>query len=184
MAAITCVEANTCAASQGCSPYPDVTVFNTHTHAVCAMWFWGPRYDRPPGKRRGNANTVIFTALICKTHKSHSSKGANFCCSVFSHTHGEDIEELCSALMHWLWSYVMCLSQQWREIPVHANISGAQCPHSTLETIHTEILTWGLFILSNNAWIISPFQTLLFQCALPVGKHQCHRVNQALKYLS
>lgn len=49
-------------ASQGCSSYPDAALFNTLD--VCHP-VWGPRYDRPPGKRRGSANTVIFTALKC-----------------------------------------------------------------------------------------------------------------------
>lgn len=64
-------------------------------------------------------------------------------CSVFSHTHGEDIEELCSALMHWLWSYAMCLPEQWRETMIHTNNSGAQChlgdhPYSisSMRTVH------------------------------------------------
>lgn len=90
--------------------------------------------------------------------------------------------------MHWLWSYVMCLSRRWGEMAARANIrrrsvaavhlGGRPCRVSNAATRHS---------VTNNAWMISLFQTLLFVRAPnqgAAGGHQRHRVNQPLKYLS
>lgn len=106
---------------------------------------------------------------MLNTRNSLRQKGQFLLLGV-SNTHGEEIQELCSALMHWLWSYVMCLPEQWRETLMHTNNSGAQCPLATLETIHTLFLAWGLFIVYNNvclhAFIFcnSPFWLFKTQC--------------------
>lgn len=77
-------------------------------------------------------------------------------------THGEDIEDLCSAPMHWLWSYVTCLPRRWREMAARANIrrrsvaavhlGGRPCRASNAAARHS---------VTNNAWRISHLQTLL-----------------------
>lgn len=56
---ITCVESNALAV-----PARGVPCTQINTHSPCHP-SWGPRYERAPGKRRGNTNRVIFTALIC-----------------------------------------------------------------------------------------------------------------------
>lgn len=120
------------------------------THTTRAIRSEGP--DMIDHLERQEAmQTWLFSQLWYAKHtKTQGTKRANFCCSVFSCTHGEDIEELCSAHMHWLWSYAMCLPEQWRGTLMHTNNSGAQPPPATLETIHNAFRAWGLFILYSN----------------------------------
>lgn len=44
--------------------------------------------------------------------------------SLFSRSHAEDIESLFWAHVHWLWSYAMCLPEQWR--------ARARCTQTTM----------------------------------------------------
>lgn len=178
MAAISCVVAHTLrGANQGCSPYTQMSpALNTHTHArrelPCGLraQIW-----RTTWKEERQTQTRLFSQLWYAKHtKATPAEGAKFCRSVFSRTHGEDIEELCSALMHWLWSYVMCLSRRWREMAARANIrrnsvatvhlGGRPCRVSNAAARHS---------VTNNAWMVSLFQTLLLS-ARPtsmMGKH-------------
>lgn len=80
--------------------------------------------------------------------------------------------------MHWLWSYAMCLPEQWRETRMHANNSGAQCPAATLEAIHPLFLALGLFMAYNNVCLptfifgYSSFFCLFWTQCNELGKRQ------------
>lgn len=118
MAAITSIETTTLAVPARGVPLTQMLYWSAHT--ARAIRSEGP--DMIDHLEREEAmQTRLFSQLWYAKHTKNplQKKGANF--SVFSNTNGEDIEELCSALMHWLWSYAMCLPGQWRETLMHTN---------------------------------------------------------------
>lgn len=135
MAAITSVETNTLAVpARGVPLYPDAIVISTHSscHAGLRAQIWQTTWKEERQRKHG----YFHSFEMLNTQNPLQQKG-QFCRSLFSNTHGEDIEELCSALMHWLWSYAMCLLGQWRETDAdkqHVELE------ATLETFHTLFL--------------------------------------------